>query len=115
MNTKNRFGARLLAISILLFGLAGCASFSTDGGFSAIEQTATKRIGKEVRWAKTDTDRAAITSRVAALLKYPLSVDDAVQIALLNNAGMQAAFAELGLAEADVVQAGRIPNPHFTM
>ena len=115
MITKNTFGARLLAISLLLFGLAGCASFSADGGFGAIEQTAAKRIGKEVRWAKTDTDRAAITSRVAALLKYPLSVDDAVQIALLNNAGMQAAFAELGLAEADVVQAGRIPNPHFTM
>jgi outer membrane protein TolC len=51
---------------------------------------------------------------VAGLLAQPLSPDTAVQIALLNNPGLQAAYAELGIAEADRVQAGRIPNPLFT-
>ncbi|HEV2007984.1 MAG TPA: TolC family protein, partial [Burkholderiales bacterium] len=47
------------------------------------------------------------------LLGGPLSVDDAVQIALLNNRGLQSMYAELGIAEADLVQAGRLRNPKF--
>jgi len=43
-----------------------------------------------------------------------LSVDDAIQIALLNNRGLQAAFAELGIAESELVQAGRLKNPGFS-
>ena len=38
----------------------------------------------------------------------------AVQVALLNNRGLQATYAELGIAEADVVQAGRLRNPGFS-
>jgi hypothetical protein len=42
-------------------------------------------------------------------------VDDAVQVALLNNRGLQACgFQELGITEAEVVQAGRLPNPGFS-
>jgi predicted permease len=41
----------------------------------------------------------------------PLTIDDAVQLALLNNRGLQSAFADLGIAEAEIVQAGRLANP----
>jgi outer membrane protein TolC len=34
-----------------------------------------------------------------------------VRIALLNNQGLQASLSELAIAEADFVQAGRLPNP----
>jgi outer membrane protein TolC len=51
---------------------------------------------------------------VDELLGKPLSMDDAVQVALLNNRGLQAAFQELGITEAEVVQAGRLPNPGFS-
>jgi hypothetical protein len=37
-----------------------------------------------------------------------------VQLALLNNRGLQAAYAELGITEAELVQAGRLPNPGFS-
>jgi len=46
--------------------------------------------------------------------RKPLSADDAVQVALLNNRGLQAAFHEMGITEADFVQAGRLPNPGFS-
>lgn len=94
--------------------LGGCASFSPDGGFTTIEQGTRDRVGKEVRWARSDADRNTITMRVAELLAKPLMADDAVQVALLNNRGLQATFHELGIAEADLVQAGRLPNPGFT-
>ena len=98
----------------LCLWLAGCATISRDGGFSAVESITKDRIGKDVKWARTDAEQETITKRVAELLSKPLSVDDAIQIALLNNRGLQADFAELGIAEADMVSASRLPNPGFS-
>jgi outer membrane protein TolC len=94
---------------------SGCTTFSPDGGFGVVEQRSKQLIGKDVKWVKSDADRNLVADRVTELLKNPLSVDDAVQIALLNNQGLQAAYAELGIAEADLVQAGRLPNPGFSI
>ena len=105
-----------LAVAVLaLVALSGCATLGDDGGFDPVEQTARDRLGKDLKWARSDTERDAIETRVAELLEQPLSVDAAVQIALLNNRGLQASFHELGIAEADRVQAARLPNPglHF--
>lgn len=93
--------------------LAGCATFSADGGFGAVKPVAAQRLGKELQWAKSDRDRDAIRQAVRERLLQPLSLDDAVQVALLNNRGLQATYAELGIAEADLVQAGRLSNPSF--
>ena len=104
-----------IALLIVAVALTGCASFTPDGGFSSIEQSTKKTISKDVAWARSDADRGAIDARVRELLQKPLSIEDAVQIALLNNRGLQASFFELGISEADFVGAGRLPNPHFTM
>ena len=105
---------RLALAALALFTLSGCATLSSDAGFGPVEQTAKDRLGKDIKWARSDADRDAIEMRVAQLLEQPLSVDDAVQIALLNNKGLQASFNELGISEADMVQAGRLPNPGFS-
>jgi outer membrane protein TolC len=101
-----------LIASVALLG--GCASFSPDGGFAAVEATAKERLGKDLSWARTDAELGRIDTRVAELLAKPLTMDDAVQVALLNNRGLQATFQELGITEAELVQAGRLPNPGFT-
>jgi outer membrane protein TolC len=95
--------------------LAGCATFSRDGGFSGVADTAQARLGKQVRWLRTPEERAEAQAQVAALMQRPLSVDEAVQIALLNNPALQAAFQELGISEAELVQSGRLPNPRLTL
>jgi outer membrane protein TolC len=115
LNIIRSSALRFAATALALLTLAGCASFSSDGGFNSVEQTAKERIGKELNWARNDVDRSLIAARVQSLLQKPLSIDDAVQIALLNNRGLQASFFELGISEADLVDAGRIPNPHFTL
>lgn len=85
-------GLRLLIGAGAAVLLAGCASFSPDGGFSAVEQTTRDRIGKDVRWVRSESDQAAVDQRVSELLGKPLSIEDAVQLALLNNRGLQASF-----------------------
>ncbi len=106
---------RTAVLALLTFSLGGCATFSQDGGFGAVERAVKERSGKDVVWTKTDDQRDSVAKRVAELLAKPLSADDAVQVALLNNRGLQAEFAELGISEASLVQAGRLPNPHFSM
>ncbi len=109
--------ARRSAVAVLVAAtLAGCASFAPDGGFGPVRDAVQERIGKEAAWARNDDERAAFDGRVAQLLaKGPLSADDAVQVALLNNRGLQADLAHLGMAEADLVQAGRLPNPRIAL
>ena len=101
-----------LALAALLLG--GCASFSEDRGFALTQQTAQDRLGKEAAWIKTGADADSVKAKVQALLAKPLSADDAVQIALYNNPGLQATYAELGISESDLVSAGRLENPRFS-
>ncbi|WP_341887959.1 TolC family protein [Variovorax sp. YR752] len=104
---------RWVAVAALAL-LGGCASFSDDGGFGSVEQAAQQHLGKEVRWARSDADREAIARRVNQLLAEPLDIEAAVQLALLNNPGLQASYFELGIGEAELVRAGRLPNPGFS-
>ena len=60
-----------------------------------------------------DAERAGGTVR--RLLGRPLTADTAVQIALLDNKGLQAAYNELALAETDLVQQSLPPNPTFSI
>ncbi|WP_034297148.1 TolC family protein [Herbaspirillum sp. RV1423] len=104
---------RSLAPPLLAIVLSGCASFSDDGGFDAVNQTAQQRLNRPTGWMRSEQDVHVVGQRVRAMLAKPLGVDDAVQIALINNRELQASYSELGIAEADLVQAGRLPNPGF--
>jgi outer membrane protein TolC len=107
--------APLAAAILTVFALGGCATFSQDGGFGSVAQETRMHLGKEVRWARTAQEQVKSDGQVAELLRQPLSAEDAVQIALLNNRSLQASFDELGVSEADLVQSGRLPNPRFTL
>lgn len=107
-------GVLVFVVALVSAGvLSGCATFSKDSGFGAVEQVARERLNKDVKWPRDDGERDSVRSAVKELLALPLSADNAVQVALLNNPGLQATYTELGIAEADLVQAGRMTNPHF--
>ncbi len=107
-------GARasaLLGLAALIGAVSGCASVSVDAGFSEVRQRVQQTTGSEIRWARREEDRVAIDTRLKTLLGRPLDIDAAVQVALLNNRGLQAALDELGIAEADRARAFSLPNP----
>lgn len=106
---------RTLAAALSLLLLGGCATLSEDGGFGAVQTAATERgLKQDAKWLRTEQDADNARAAVKKLLAAPLSADAAVQIALLNNRGLQATYSELGIAEADLVQAGRLRNPGFS-
>jgi len=107
-------GTRGMAAALCLSTLAGCAAFSPDGGLAKVDAMTQARAGLTVQRIQTEQDAARVGDEVDRLLAQTLDADAAVKVALLNNRGLQARLAELGIAEADLVQAGRLRNPGFT-
>jgi outer membrane protein TolC len=105
---------RRTAIATASLFLVGCASFSPDGGFSKVSDLTKERTGQAVSDQRTDTNVQTARARVAELLKDPLTAGSSVEVALFNNRGLQAKFGELGIAESDLVRAGRLKNPSFS-
>jgi outer membrane protein TolC len=105
---------RAVAASALVLVLSGCASFSQDGGLDSVSALTKERTGQDVRLPKATGNADPAREELARLTKSPLSADDAVRVALLNNRGLRASLAGLGVAEADLVQAGRMTNPGFS-
>lgn len=112
--TNNQLHVKPL-LALLPVLLASCATFSPVGGFNNVEKTTQHYIKQKPMWATTVEQKEAATRQVNGLLAQPLSENGAVQVALLNNPQLQADFYALQIAEADLVQAGRLPNPKFSM
>jgi outer membrane protein TolC len=109
---RTRTFAGLLGLGLLL---GGCASFSPDGGLSVARNYASLELKKDI--VKVNDEGIALTAEagVEQLLRRPLTADSAVQIALLKNRGLQAAFNDLGVSEAQFVQATLPPSPQLSI
>src|SRR5689334_4661444 len=106
-----RFGT-LLGIAI---AVAGCAALSPDASMSAVNDVVAPVLRDDAVKLGSDADAAAARAGTQQLLKRPLSAETAVRIALLNNKGLQAAYNELGIAEAVMVQASQPPSPTLSL
>lgn len=95
--------------------LGGCTQLSTDGGMSLVADGARISLNKKV--VKLDDALVAEKARkkIEKLLSRPLSPGAAVQIALLNNRDLQAAFNDLGISDAQRVQASLPPDPTISI
>ena len=102
---------RIGLLALLASALSGCAGFSPDRGLAEVGALS----GVEAIALRTPEDEAQARSRVAPLLKKTLTADSAVQIALLNNRELQAAYNQLGLSEAAMVAGSLPPNPRFSI
>jgi len=92
--------------------LAGCATISPKPGFDTVSDlVAARSPGRTVVWNQGTADDQAAAQRLRELLADELTLDAAIQIALLDNRALQAVYAQLGIAQADVVQAGLLQNP----
>jgi outer membrane protein TolC len=95
--------------------LAGCATTSPDAAIEPLQQQLRQHTGTTLtRWPDAQAPSAETRQRLRTLLAAPLTLDGAVDIALLNHRGLQAALADLGVTQAELAQATRLPNPGFS-
>ena len=113
MTMANLKRVTTLALPLILGGCVSAAEYSApDAGFFTVSDKAAEATGKETVWVQNSQDAQAVSQRVTALLSKPtVDVETAVQIALLNNKGLQAAYAGLGETAADAWQSTMLINP----
>jgi outer membrane protein TolC len=102
-----------MAAVLLLAGCTTGAEFSADdAGFRTVGDK-TSVLAKETVWVQSRAQAQQTEGRVKTLLaaSKTLDAETAVQIALLNNKGLQAAYADLGDAGAEVWQSTMFVNP----
>ncbi len=104
---------RAALVVIALVASAGCGSRSPAQPLDNVKQTLADRLPQTIHWNDGGAEDAAAAEAVRELLMHELTADDAVQIALLNDASLQAVYTELGVRQADLVQAGLLSNPVF--
>jgi cobalt-zinc-cadmium efflux system outer membrane protein len=93
--------------------VVSCAHVDPNPAFADLARTVHLRTGKRVQWNRGSAEDAQAQAAVSSLLSRPLTAGSAVQVALLNNHSLQATYEELGIAQADLVEAGLLKNPTF--
>jgi cobalt-zinc-cadmium efflux system outer membrane protein len=101
--------------SILAMTLPAGSAREKEEAFQGVQQSVRDRTGKAVRWEEDQAAHEQTRQDVRVLLRKPLTVNTAVQIALLNNRSLQATFEEIGLSAAEVLNAATIPNPKIDL
>jgi cobalt-zinc-cadmium efflux system outer membrane protein len=86
-----------------------------EEAFQGVQQSVQERTGKTVRLEVDQAARGQALQDVRLLLRKPLTVESAVQIALFNNRSLQATFEGIGLSAADLIEAATIPNPKIDL
>ncbi len=109
------FCHRMVLPALAVLPLAGCATVPRQAGFGEVQTQVSQRSGHMVQWRNRTAEDAAVDAAVDRLLSRPLTVESAVQIALLNNLHLQATYQRLGVAQAELVQAGLLRNPVFSI
>ena len=108
MHTSVVGGAVVVVTGVLL---SGCAVVRTDQDFAALRTAVSQRTGAQPKWYALSPEDAQVQNRTREVLSGELTVESAVELALLNNRRLQAGYQELGVARADLVQAGLLMNP----
>lgn len=106
--TKNPWRATAL---LALCALSACAT--PDRRRSEMDVREALAARQPVAARMGEADAAAVESRVAELLAQPLSLDAAIELSLIQHPRIQAEYASLGLARADLWAASRPPNPQL--
>ncbi len=114
-------GASMAALGLLL---GGCVSaqeaaryVDPTAGFAEVSAaSATPLKGKDTVWIQNQEQASDTADRVRSLVRgKTIGVETAVQVALINNRGLQAAYAEIGIGAADAWQQTLLENPKLSI
>lgn len=108
---STRWRCSVLTIGVIAL-VAGCASTKATQDFSDVQALVADRGGPAIHPREHLADER-VRQTTQTLLAAPLTADRAVQIAVLNSPSFQASYTKLGVARADLVEAGLLENPMF--
>ena len=111
--SMTRLLTKLTLLSLLFFG--GCAKVDVCSleEFCSVQSEVQCRTSETIYWNSESSDSIGCLE-AENLLNCDLTEDLVVEIAILNNPKLQALYESLGIAKANVLQAGLLKNPIFS-
>jgi len=100
-----------ITMGSLILLAAGCGSTTKRDDFAKIQKETLANDSADLKWRSDAESDKEIEKAIESLLAKPLSKEDAIQLAVYANPELQARFDSLGVAAADVWQAGLLKNP----
>ncbi len=100
-----------ISLSLMTLAFLGCSTVSQNEVFDGVKREASVRGIENLQWIKTQEEADSVNESVNALLSTPLTQDNAVRIALINNRLLQQTYEEIGISQSELVQAGLMSNP----
>lgn len=97
-------------LSVAMAVIGGCATVNPRPDYERVGRHVTEATGRERLYQPEDDE--LVVEIVAGLCDDGITAAEAVEICLLNSPTLQAAFMDVGMARADVVQAGLFSNPY---
>ena len=105
---------KVVGVSLVLLILGGCATVPQDAGMSNVQQIVDDMIGIDSKVSAINPDNALTIDQVNTLLLEPLGLTDTELISIQTNPLIKTSILQVGIAEADYAQAGRMENPGFS-
>lgn len=106
--------ASRILFPITAVALAGCTAVSPKEAFKPAAEAVATRTGVNPSRSDTAEDEKQIATQVADLLKSDLTVDAAIQIAVINNRTLRGTFDDIQISQAELMRASRLANPTFS-
>jgi cobalt-zinc-cadmium efflux system outer membrane protein len=105
-----RFNRRVAPAVLWLCGAVGCATTGKAPDRNEIAESIRSRTGASIR---IEAGPPSIPTGIS--LDDGLTADEAVAVALWNSPSFEASLSDLGVARADVVEAGLLKNPVLSL
>lgn len=112
MNQTFRWPLYAASIGIAGF-LPGCATVNPGPDYRRAAEHVQRATAVEMVY--DSEGEQAVAERIEELLAEGLNARESAELALLNNPELQAAFHDIGIARAELVQAGLLSNPSLAV
>ena len=111
MSTRTDPQPAAVCAATLAVLLSGCAEVQPTERYAQVQNAVGARLEQNLFWNRDSDEDQRAREAVHRLLDQELTAPRAVQIALLNNRNLQAKLERLGIAQADLIDAGLLENP----
>ncbi len=112
-----------LALALTPVSITGCTALpaldqytALDAGFANVSEETSRISGQQTVWIQSQQQAEDTREQVHSLVhQRTINADTAVQVALLNNRGLQATYAEIGMSATQVWQEYLLENPKVSV
>ena len=101
-------------IAVVLIAGVGCAQVSKEQGHDYLADQLRRRASADTHWQQGPPEPDELKRLIDAKLAGSLKLQSAVELALANNPTLCALYEDIGIAQAEMVQATLLTNPTLT-